>query len=132
MAKVAIDLHYLEFDDYCTLEVVVGSPLVVMRRGFLVEAWQSVQEYTLRCSDSGLSQMTIAKRVSLDELMFVALTPIKCMYTNVIVTDIELSSSCFPCLVHPPELSGALNTSALYDVQVANDMNTDLEFFLIM
>jgi hypothetical protein len=31
MAKVAIELHYLEFDDYCTLEVVVSSPLVVMR-----------------------------------------------------------------------------------------------------
>jgi hypothetical protein len=54
MAKFAIELHYLESYDYCTLEVVVGSALVVMRRGFLVEAWQSVQEYTLRCSDSQL------------------------------------------------------------------------------
>jgi hypothetical protein len=76
MAKVAIKLHYLEFDDYCMLEVVVGSPLVVKRRGFLVEAWQFAQECTLRCSDSGLSQMTLAKRVSLDELMFVALMPL--------------------------------------------------------
>jgi hypothetical protein len=54
MVKVGIELHYLEFDDYWTLEVLVGSPLVVMRRGFLVEAWQSAQEYTLRCSDSQL------------------------------------------------------------------------------
>jgi hypothetical protein len=54
MAKVAIELHYLEFDDYCTLEAVVGSPLVVMRRDFLDEAWQSAQEYTLRCSVSQL------------------------------------------------------------------------------
>jgi hypothetical protein len=54
MAKVAIELQYLEFDDYWTLEVVEGSPLVVMRRGFLVEAWQSAQEYILRCSDSQL------------------------------------------------------------------------------
>jgi hypothetical protein len=46
MAKVAIELHYLEFDDYWTLEAVVGLSLVVMRRGFLVEAWQSVQEYS--------------------------------------------------------------------------------------
>jgi hypothetical protein len=53
MAKVAIELHYLQFDDYCMLEVVVGSPLVVMRRGFLVEAWQFAQECTLCCSDSG-------------------------------------------------------------------------------
>jgi hypothetical protein len=47
-----IELHYLEFDDYWTLEVVVGLPLVVMWRGFLVEAWPSAQEYALRCSDS--------------------------------------------------------------------------------
>jgi hypothetical protein len=48
MIKVGIARHYLEFDDNWTLEVVVGSPLVVMWREFLVEAWQSAQEYTLR------------------------------------------------------------------------------------
>jgi hypothetical protein len=133
MVKFVIERHYLEFDDNWTLEVVVDLPLLVMWRGFFVEAWRSAQGYTFMIRQSAwrdLSRMPQGcpcKRVSVDKLMFVALTTLTLYIHNCYCY--WLSSSCFPRTIHPPELSGVRHTSALYDVRAASDeIANEMEF----